>query len=229
MNSVCQFLILTAHFLGNGTVRFNPNLYNCGKVCLSILGTWTGPGWTSVMTTKSVLISIQSLMNEKPFFNEPGYEKKEKSYESESRAYNERVAHDTLRVAVIDMVSNALDLPAGDGTSNGTASGGATATASSTVTTDATSVNGAAATTTTTKESTVQLGTTGKAVKIPKLGPRRPYRVVPFQMPHVLKEMVIRLFHKWYGHYLSLAEKNSKRDGQSSSDGHRQSLFLEKG
>ncbi len=27
---------------GNGTVRFNPNLYNCGKVCLSILNTWSG-------------------------------------------------------------------------------------------------------------------------------------------------------------------------------------------
>ncbi|KAI0076050.1 hypothetical protein K474DRAFT_1685012 [Panus rudis PR-1116 ss-1] len=30
---------------GSGTVRFNPNLYNCGKVCLSLLGTWAGrPG-----------------------------------------------------------------------------------------------------------------------------------------------------------------------------------------
>ena len=27
---------------GAGTVRFNPNLYNCGKVCLSLLGTWAG-------------------------------------------------------------------------------------------------------------------------------------------------------------------------------------------
>ena len=25
---------------GRAAVRFNPNLYNCGKVCLSILGTW---------------------------------------------------------------------------------------------------------------------------------------------------------------------------------------------
>ncbi len=25
---------------GNGQIRFNPNLYNCGKVCLSLLGTW---------------------------------------------------------------------------------------------------------------------------------------------------------------------------------------------
>lgn len=27
---------------GGGSVRFNPNLYNCGKVCLSLLGTWAG-------------------------------------------------------------------------------------------------------------------------------------------------------------------------------------------
>lgn len=37
----------SAKFLttGSGSVRFNPNLYNCGKVCLSLLGTWSGPGW----------------------------------------------------------------------------------------------------------------------------------------------------------------------------------------
>lgn len=28
---------------GGGAVRFNPNLYRCGKVCLSLLGTWQGP------------------------------------------------------------------------------------------------------------------------------------------------------------------------------------------
>lgn len=27
---------------GQGTVRFNPNLYQDGKVCLSVLGTWHG-------------------------------------------------------------------------------------------------------------------------------------------------------------------------------------------
>ncbi|MCO5589321.1 hypothetical protein L7F22_043287 [Adiantum nelumboides] len=35
------------HFLttGGGKVRFNPNLYKNGTVCLSILGTWNdGPG-----------------------------------------------------------------------------------------------------------------------------------------------------------------------------------------
>ena len=30
---------------GDGMVRFNPNLYSDGKVCLSLLGTWHGEGW----------------------------------------------------------------------------------------------------------------------------------------------------------------------------------------
>lgn len=27
---------------GDGKIRFNPNLYECGRVCLSLLGTWDG-------------------------------------------------------------------------------------------------------------------------------------------------------------------------------------------
>ena len=45
---------------GGGKYRMNPNLYNCGKVCLSLLGTWAGPGWiTGQSTLLQVLISIQ--------------------------------------------------------------------------------------------------------------------------------------------------------------------------
>lgn len=55
-----QVLFLTT---GGGRVRFNPNLYNCGKVCLSLLGTWSGPGWVAGQSTLlQVLISIQSLI-----------------------------------------------------------------------------------------------------------------------------------------------------------------------
>ena len=32
-----------ANTLANKNIRFNPNLYECGKVCLSLLGTWSGP------------------------------------------------------------------------------------------------------------------------------------------------------------------------------------------
>lgn len=40
---------------GGGKVRFNPNLYNCGKVCLSLLGTWAGPGW---QPNKSTILQV---------------------------------------------------------------------------------------------------------------------------------------------------------------------------
>ena len=55
-----------------GTVRFNPNLYSNGKVCLSILGTWEGPSWTASLSLETVLLSIQSLLGESPMQNEPG-------------------------------------------------------------------------------------------------------------------------------------------------------------
>ncbi|XP_028767096.1 putative ubiquitin-conjugating enzyme E2 38 [Neltuma alba] len=62
----------------SGGLRINPNLYQCGKVCLSLLGTWHGKGTENWVPEKStmlqVLVSIQALiLNEKPFFNEPGY------------------------------------------------------------------------------------------------------------------------------------------------------------
>ena len=63
---------------GKGDVRFNPNLYNCGKVCLSLLGTWRGnasENWDPKFSTLSqVLVSIQAVvMSEEVYFNEPGY------------------------------------------------------------------------------------------------------------------------------------------------------------
>ena len=57
---------------GDQRVRFNPNLYVEGKVCLSILGTWSGPGWTSICNLRSVMITIQSLLSNHPITNEPG-------------------------------------------------------------------------------------------------------------------------------------------------------------
>lgn len=37
--------------------------------------TWSGPAWSPAQSLSSVLISIQSLMNEKPYHNEPGFER----------------------------------------------------------------------------------------------------------------------------------------------------------
>lgn len=44
---------------GGGKVRFNPNLYQCGKVCLSLLGTWAGEsmhGASSGMKFQAVFV-----------------------------------------------------------------------------------------------------------------------------------------------------------------------------
>ena len=88
-----------------GRVRFNPNLYREGKVCLSILGTWSGPGWTSTLSLQSVLISIQSLMGENPLRNEPGYDNLDND-DDKLNAYNEIISHEVVRVAYIGMILN---------------------------------------------------------------------------------------------------------------------------
>ncbi|PIA26947.1 hypothetical protein AQUCO_08400007v1 [Aquilegia coerulea] len=80
----------------SGGLRLNPNLYNCGKVCLSLLNTWQGSKeekWTPRKSTVlQVLLSIQALvLNAKPFFNEPGWAPMAGGVEGEKRArdYNE--------------------------------------------------------------------------------------------------------------------------------------------
>ena len=87
---------------GGGTVRFNPNLYKNGKVCLSILGTWAGPSWSPVHTLGSVLLSIQSLMCPNPYHNEPGFETERQA--GDSTSYNNIIRHETMRVAVAGML-----------------------------------------------------------------------------------------------------------------------------
>jgi ubiquitin-conjugating enzyme E2 Z len=92
---------VTLKTTGGGRTRFNPNLYGDGKVCLSILGTWSGPSWSPAQNIGSVLLSIRSLMNSNPYFNEPGFENKPVQ---ESRAYNHIIRHETLRIAILDNV-----------------------------------------------------------------------------------------------------------------------------
>ncbi|KAF9469734.1 hypothetical protein BDZ94DRAFT_1328678 [Collybia nuda] len=90
---------------GGGSVRFNPNLYNSGKVCLSLLGTWPGrpeEQWTSKSTLLQILVSIQSMiLIDAPYYNEPGYGKVNASAQV-SIAYNRDVSLNTVRWAIVD-------------------------------------------------------------------------------------------------------------------------------
>ena len=73
-------MLINLETTGFHTVRFNPNLYNDGKVCLSVLNTWHGrpeEKWNQKTSSfLQVLVSIQSLiLVSDPYFNEPGYER----------------------------------------------------------------------------------------------------------------------------------------------------------
>jgi ubiquitin-protein ligase len=100
---------------GDNSVRFNPNLYSSGKVCLSLLGTWDGNAsekWNPNNSTfLQVLISIQSLIFiEQPYFNEPGYETKinTKHGEKESLDYNSKLYVDTLKWTINNQITNPI-------------------------------------------------------------------------------------------------------------------------
>lgn len=105
-------LPLVNHVNNDGT-RFNPNLYACGKVCLSLLGTWGGgSGETWDPKTSSIiqlLKSIQSLiLVEEPCFNEPGHERNYGSDagNKENAGYNQNVQFYTMRTSMLNMLKN---------------------------------------------------------------------------------------------------------------------------
>lgn len=85
------------HYISYCSDRLNPNLYEDGKVCVSLLGTWSGRGtevWTSSSTLLQVIVSIQGLiLVSEPYFNEAGFEKQKGSQQGRenSRMYNEMV------------------------------------------------------------------------------------------------------------------------------------------
>ncbi|CAF1285078.1 unnamed protein product, partial [Didymodactylos carnosus] len=97
---------------GNHTVRFNPNLYNDGKVCLSILNTWHGrpeEKWNATSTFLQVLVSIQSLIFvPEPYFNEPGYERTRgtPTGNTQSLEYDANIRQATVRWAMLEQIRN---------------------------------------------------------------------------------------------------------------------------
>uniref|UniRef100_A0A0K8ULW2 Ubiquitin-conjugating enzyme E2 O n=1 Tax=Bactrocera latifrons TaxID=174628 RepID=A0A0K8ULW2_BACLA len=85
------------HYISYCSDRLNPNLYEDGKVCISLLGTWAGRDseiWGANSTLLQVIVSIQGLiLVPEPYFNEAGYEKQKGTQQGSenSRMYNEMV------------------------------------------------------------------------------------------------------------------------------------------
>jgi ubiquitin-protein ligase len=85
-------------------IRFNPNLYCCGKVCLSMLNTWSGPGWVPTNTISNVLVAIQALvLNEEPLRNEPGFEFSPKPTIDK---YSQLIEYANISIGVLEMIEN---------------------------------------------------------------------------------------------------------------------------
>ena len=69
------------------------------KVCLSILGTWSGPKWTSIMDISTVLLCIQSLLDNNPLHHEPG---QEQNMGNTNTIYNQIIGYNTIQSLITD-------------------------------------------------------------------------------------------------------------------------------
>lgn len=81
-------------------IRFNPNLYKCGKVCVSLLNTWRGDQWTSCQSISTVLLTLCTLLCKDPLLNEPGVS----NTHNDMHSYNEIIQFANLDIAVCDII-----------------------------------------------------------------------------------------------------------------------------
>ena len=88
-------------YLSNdGYTRFNPNLYICGKVCLSIINTWHGEGWSSCQTLRSIVLVLSTIFNSTPLLNEPGIQETNQMIEK----YNLLIEYKTITFLIKKIV-----------------------------------------------------------------------------------------------------------------------------
>jgi len=99
----------------NGPGGFSPNLHrDTGKVCLSLLGTWNGPGWEAGKSNVyQVLSSIlwMILGAEHPYYMEPSYggwegTAPQSNHAPEVKVYDEAVYFGTSKWAILEQMKN---------------------------------------------------------------------------------------------------------------------------
>jgi ubiquitin-protein ligase len=89
------------YMTNDGQTRYNPNLYKCGKVCVSILNTWSGDKWSACQTINSILLTLCSLLNNMPFLNEPGQQPGCR----DCLSYNKSIEYSNINFAVCDLIN----------------------------------------------------------------------------------------------------------------------------
>ena len=90
-------------------IRFNPNLYKCGKVCISLLNTWRGDQWTSCQSISTVLLTLCTLLCKDPLLNEPGVPVSN----IDIKPYNEIIQFSNIDIAICDIITkkNGIYMP----------------------------------------------------------------------------------------------------------------------
>ena len=81
-------------------IRFHPNLYENGKVCLSILNTWSGEQWSSCQTITTILLSLITLFDNNPLINEPDVT----IIHPEVPIYNKIIEFANMDIAICDIL-----------------------------------------------------------------------------------------------------------------------------
>ena len=91
--------VVTYH-TNDGVVRFNPNLYVNGKVCVSILNTWRGEQWSACQTITTILLTLCTLFVKNPLINEPGLTLSN----PDCSPYNSIIEYSNIKVAIVNML-----------------------------------------------------------------------------------------------------------------------------
>lgn len=85
----------------NNYIRFNPNLYRNGNVCVSILNTWEGEKWSACQNINTVLLTLCSLLNDAPLENEPGYYKTDPEF----IPYQTIIEYSNINYSICDIIN----------------------------------------------------------------------------------------------------------------------------
>ena len=91
---------IVKYWTNGDNIRFNPNLYTSGKVCISLLNTWRGEQWTSCQSISTVLLNLCTLLCKDPLLNEPGVNENH----IDLKNYNEIIDYKNIEIAILRMV-----------------------------------------------------------------------------------------------------------------------------
>jgi len=96
---------LVTYLTNDGITRFHPNFYKSGKICLSIFNSWRGEQWTSCQTIKSSLLTMLSIMDNKPLLHEPGVKETHNDYNS----YHIMILYKNIDFSCIQVITDFMN------------------------------------------------------------------------------------------------------------------------